>query len=149
MVHSFSSSDQTHPLNNGYPCRIVDDNLKRTFSSVEQYMMWEKARTFPGNEEVMKQVFETSDYATIKSLGRAVINFDPAVWSSVAESIVERACDLKVAQNVDVLAGLLATADETIEQINPNDPTWSAPGKNLLGTILMRVRDRHWASMLM
>lgn len=71
---TFTSNDHDHPLNNGYVCRIVDE--ERTFTSVEQYMMWHKARTFPGNETVMQSIMDTSDYATIKSLGRAVVNFD-------------------------------------------------------------------------
>lgn len=143
---TFTSNDHDHPLNNGYVCRIVDE--ERTFTSVEQYMMWHKARTFPGNDEVMQTIMETSDYATIKSLGRAVVNFDASAWSDVAETIVERGCTLKALQNTEVLAHLLSTKDETIQQMNPQDPTWSAPGKNLLGTILMRIRARQWSSML-
>ena len=143
---TFTPNDHCHPLSNGYLCRILDD--VHTFSSVEQYMMWHKARTFPGNETVMQSIMDTSDYATIKSLGRDVINFDPDVWSAVAETIVERACTLKASQNSEVLAHLLSTRDEHIQQTNPHDPTWSAPGRNLLGTILMRIRAREWSSML-
>ena len=78
---SFASHDQTHPLNNGYPCRLVVDG--RAFTSVEQYMMWCKADTFPGNETVKEDVLATNDYATIKALGRAVVHFDPDVWARV------------------------------------------------------------------
>ena len=146
MTTSFASSDQSHPLNNGYHCRIVEK--ERVFSSVEQYMMWYKAKTFPGNDSVMDDIMATADYTTIKSLGRAVVNFDPTVWSNVVETIVERGCDLKVSQNPEVMAYLLASRDSTIEQWNEADPTWSAPGKNLLGTILMRVRTRLWHDVL-
>ena len=84
-------------------------------------MVWQKAKTFPGNDAVMEDIMATDDYATIKSLGRVVVNFDPTTWSMVAESIVERGCDLKVSQNDDVIAYLLASCDATIQQWNEAD----------------------------
>ena len=87
-------------------------------------------------------------YAAIKGLGRKVRHFDPHVWSAHAERIVERACTLKVEQNPAVMACLVATGDAEIQQANPDDPTWSAPGGNLLGVILMRVRSRVWSAAL-
>ena len=118
------------------------------YSSVEQYMMAKKASLFPGNEDVYAEILSTAEYAAIKSLGRKVRNFDPHVWSVHAEKIVERACTLKVEKNPSVMACLMATRDTDIQQINPNDPTWSAPGGNLLGLILMRVRSRVWSAVL-
>ena len=143
---AFESSDQTHPLNNGFPCAF--ECADKVFNSVEQYMMWKKASMFHGNEKIASEIMMSHDYTTIKALGRQVQNFDPEVWSSVAESIVEFACSLKVYQNKDVMAALISTSDEVIEQKNINDLIWSAPGKNLLGTILMRIRRKLWADSL-
>jgi ribA/ribD-fused uncharacterized protein len=146
MVATFTSDDHSHPLNNRYVCRIVDD--ERSFTSVLQYMTWHRARTFPGNGAVMQFIMDTSDHATLETLGRAVVNFDADVWSHVAETVVERGCTLKALQNAEVFAHLLSTQDECIQQTDPHDPIWSAPGKNLLGTVLMSVRARQCASML-
>ncbi|OUU49653.1 MAG: hypothetical protein CBC12_07460 [Candidatus Puniceispirillum sp. TMED52] len=76
------------------------------------------------------------------------MNFEPDKWNAEAENIVFHGCLLKFTQNATARGSLLATGDSGIEQMNPNDPTWSAPGKNLLGNILMRVREHFWGSML-
>tara|TARA_Y100000748_G_scaffold263572_1_gene232640 strand:- start:305 stop:748 length:444 start_codon:yes stop_codon:yes gene_type:complete len=146
MLAVFESGDQTHPLNNGYPCTFKCGD--KVFNSVEQYMMWKKASIFHGNETIASAIMMSDDYTTIKALGRKVQNFDPEVWSSMAESIVQCACILKIYQNKDVMAALISTNDEVIEQKNINDPTWSSPGKNLLGVILMRARQQLWAASL-
>ena len=59
MSTTFESSDTFHPLNNGYLCAFTDG--QRRFVSVEQFMMWKKATTFPGNEEVASKILETHD----------------------------------------------------------------------------------------
>jgi len=146
MTTAFSSDDQSHPLNNGHPSPFVDGGQR--YSSVEQYMMAKKASLFPGNEDVHAEILSTVEYAAIKGLGRKVRHFDPHVWSAHAERIVERACTLKVEQNPAVMACLVTTGDAEIQQTNPDDPTWSAPGGNLLGVILMRVRSRVWSAAL-
>ena len=135
------------PLNNGYVAKFVDENGV-VFCSVEQYMMYKKADMFAGNENIKLEIMGTDDYDTIKACGRRVTNFVPEVWSSKAEDIVQHACMLKFAQNSTARGHLLGTGSSDIEQINPNDPTWSSPGKNLLGKILMRVRDNFWSGLL-
>ena len=45
------------------------------FSSVEQYMMYSKARCFK-DIAVAEQIMKTNDVAIIKSLGRSVSHYD-------------------------------------------------------------------------
>lgn len=77
--------DHDHPLNNGYVCRIVDDEC--TFTSVEQYMMWHKARTFPGNDEVMQSIYE---WVCIL-LGARVTNAMRGLMAGICASVVSTA----------------------------------------------------------
>ena len=72
---------------------------------------------------------QTTDYTTIKALGRQVVNFDPAAWSAKAEGIVERGCMLKAMCDPKVRSQLLMSGDKTIKQWNPNDANWAALAK--------------------
>lgn len=51
----------------------------------------------------------------------------------------------KTEQNADVREALLATGDEEIVEINPNDDFWgngaNGDGQNQTGKILMKIRD--------
>ena len=59
-------------LSNWYLSDFTIDGQK--FSSMEQYMMYEKARTF-GDMEIAVQIMETNQVGKIKSLGRLVKNY--------------------------------------------------------------------------
>lgn len=147
MAYTFSFRDLHCPLSNGYLTKFEDEN-GNVFSSVEQYMMYQKASMFEDNDDIKSEIMSTDDYDTIKGCGRRVANFDPEKWAQEARQIVEKGCTFKFEQNTYIRGILLGTGDKNIEQINPNDAIWSAPGQNLLGMILKSVRDRLWANML-
>lgn len=132
----FASSDQTHPLNNGFHCKFKDDN-ERVFVSVEQYMMWNKARMFPGNEKVANDILETADYDEIKTLGRRVVNFVPTDWEDRCFDIVKQGCLYK-ALCCPAMTSLLIT-DGPIQQTG--EGAWCHPGENRLGKVLQAVRS--------
>jgi ribA/ribD-fused uncharacterized protein len=131
-------------LANGFAARFVED--ERIFASVEQYMMFNKARLFEGNDNVCADIMATADYATIKALGRRVRNFDPEVWRERCVAIVARGCSLKFSQNPRLLAYLLHTGDAPLGQTG--DDAWSVGGENRLGEILQRVRADVWRGVL-
>jgi hypothetical protein len=121
----------------------------------EQYMMAEKARLFD-DEEVEKEIMNTTDPKLIKALGRKVRNFDPAVWDKVKYSIVLNGNYYKFTQNQAMMDFLLSTGDKILVEASPLDTIWgiglgkdnekafniaSWRGKNLLGFALMEVRD--------
>ena len=56
-------------LSNWYPVQFSVDGID--FSSMEQFMMYEKACCF-NDEKIAKQILATNDVAKIKALGRAV-----------------------------------------------------------------------------
>lgn len=144
---TFSDTDRFHPLHNGY-ITLITDEKGNTYVSVEQMMMRAKADLFVGNEALADEIMETTDYATIKALGRRVSGFDGHVWSRHCERIVEHACELKFAQNPCARAVLLETGDHPLIQESNSESAWSSPGQNLMGSILQRVRSRLWQHML-
>ena len=58
-----------------------------TFSSMEQYMMYNKAMVF-SDKEIAKQILETDDVSLIKDLDRKVKNYNDNHWNGVRQIIV-------------------------------------------------------------
>lgn len=64
-------------LGQWYPSPFIVSN--ETYATCEMWMMVQKARLF-GDEEIAKQMLQTTDPKTHKALGRKVKNFDGARW---------------------------------------------------------------------
>lgn len=125
------------------------------YSSMEKYMMAEKARLF-GDEEILEEIMSTNDTKKIKALGRKVRNFDDALWDENKYSIVLKGNFAKFAQNEEMRDFLLETKERIIVEASPYDKVWGIgmsaddekvenplmwKGENLLGFALMEVRD--------
>ena len=126
-----------------------------TFSSMEQYMMYEKAVLFK-DQTTAEKILQTDDVAEIKALGRTVQNFDDKVWVKEREGIVYRGVSEKFRQNPELAEKLEKTGKEIIAECAVKDRIWGIGlsmtdenrfcvekwrGQNLLGRILMRVRE--------
>ena len=103
-------------LSNWYLSDFVIGNIR--FSSMEQYMMYNKAVLF-NDRDIAGQILAVSDVGKIKELGRCVSNYNNSVWNGMRQIIIYK--------------GLL-------EKFRQNDiRAWK--GQNLLGYALMLVRD--------
>ena len=126
-----------------------------TFSSMEQYMMYEKAALFK-DQTTAEKILQTDDVAEIKALGRTVQNFDDKVWTKEREGIVYRGVSEKFRQNPELAENLDRTGEDIIAECAVKDRIWGIGlsmkdenrffidkwrGQNLLGNILMRVRE--------
>ena len=81
QVIGFHNPDEEYGfLSNWYPSRFTEMGIE--FSSMEQYMMYQKAICFR-DEETASQILNTDDVAQIKSLGRSVKNYDDHIWNGV------------------------------------------------------------------
>ena len=140
-------------LSNWYPSKFTMD--RKTFTSMEQYMMYRKAITF-GDTETAQAILSTDNVGKIKALGRSVRNYDDTLWNGVRQIIVYRGLLEKFRQNPDLKAQLLATYPHTLAEAALQDKIWGIgisnhdesryepdlwPGHNLLGFTLMMVRD--------
>ena len=126
------------------------------FSSLEQYMMYQKAVVFK-DEEIASQILKTSDVAEIKRLGRAVRNYDDHVWNGVRQIVVYEGLTAKFSQNEDLKGLLKETGDAILAECAVKDRIWGIglsttdpdrldrskwQGQNLLGYALMAVRNK-------
>ena len=118
-------------------------------------MMAGKAKLF-NDEEVFEEIMRCKDPKKIKSLGRKVKNFDEEKWNKAKIDIVFKGNYLKFMQNKNLKEFLLSTGNRIIVEVSPYDAVWGIKmsendefvnnplkwkGKNLLGFILMEVRD--------
>lgn len=125
------------------------------FSSMEQYMMYQKTVCFHDNE-IASQILKTSDVAEIKQLGRNVHGYDDHVWNGVRQIIVYEGLKAKFSQNPGLKQQLINTGDAVLAECAVKDRIWDIglsmtdperldgskwKGKNLLGYALMKVRD--------
>ncbi|MFD0870200.1 NADAR family protein [Paenibacillus residui] len=125
------------------------------YSCAEQYMMAEKARLFR-DDEMLAAILQAKHPKEMKAFGRAVRNFDKAVWDSQCYAIVKQGCLAKFSQNPQLGNFLRSTQNRILVEASPRDRIWgigmgpSNPdaenpmkwrGRNLLGFALTEARD--------
>ena len=140
-------------LSNWHRCQFAYHDVN--FTSVEQFMMFSKAKLF-GDEAAAEAILAARNPKDQKAIGRGVKGFDLAAWEAKRESIVYVGCREKFAQNPGLRSLLLATAPTELVEASPYDRIWGVGlgerdplildkanwrGTNLLGVTLMKVRD--------
>src|SRR5699024_11802900 len=118
-------------------------------------MMYEKALLFQ-DQEAAEKILQTDNAADIKALGRSVQHFDDKIWIKVREEIVYKGVREKFRQNPELAENLEKTGEEIIAECAVKDRIWGIGlsmkdenrfstdkwrGQNLLGKILMQVRE--------
>lgn len=155
MIIGFHNPDEEYGfLSNWTLSNFVVSRIE--FSSLEQYMMYQKAVVFK-DEEIASQILKTSDVAEIKRLGRAVRNYDDHVWNGVRQIVVYEGLTAKFSQNEDLKGLLKETGDAILAECAVKDRIWGIglsttdpdrldrskwQGQNLLGYALMAVRNK-------
>ena len=152
MICFHNPDEENGYLSNWYLSEFTVDDI--TFSSMEQYMMYEKAILFH-DQETAKKILQKDNVAEIKALGRIVQNFDDTVWVKSREEIVYKGVLEKFRQNPELRKRLERTGEEVIAECAVKDKIWGIglsmkdedrfcverwKGQNLLGKILMDVR---------
>lgn len=132
--------------NNEYGC----------FSNFSDHLVYLKGSDWPTSEHYFQaQKFEgtkyESDVRKCKGpMAAANMGRDRSLplrpdWESVKDNIMRVAVLAKFTQNKDCFTTLLSTADATLVEHTKNDNYWAdggdGSGKNMLGIILMEVRD--------
>ena len=125
------------------------------YSSMEQYMMYQKAILFDDWSTAQK-IRAISDVGKIKALGRAVKDYDDQVWNGMRQVIVYKGLLEKFRQNEELKTKLLATRPNILAECAVQDRIWGIglsmkddrrfdreewQGQNLLGFALMCVRE--------
>ena len=140
-------------FSNWYPSPFVLDDER--FANVEQYMMAKKAKLFD-DDATLQTIMNTESPADCKRLGRRVKGFDSLRWDAEKYGILMTGNLEKFRQNPDLGKKLMDTGEAVLAEASPKDRIWGIgmdadeagttdpkdwPGQNLLGMVLMEVRD--------
>ena len=136
-------------LSNWYLSEFNVSNI--TFSSMEQFMMYQKAMCF------CDQTIAKNDVAQIKKFGRQVSNYNENRWNGIRQIVVYEGLLAKFSQNLNLKDLLKATGDNLLAECAVKDKIWGVglsmsdpdrlditkwKGQNLLGYSLMMVREK-------
>lgn len=152
-THIYFWGDQS-PLSNFYqPIKIAYDG--NTFTSSEQFYMYYKALFF-GDTHIAERILKTDKQYMAKQLGREVSGFNETMWNTVKEDIMFNVVLMKFTLNEGVKHYLKSTGNKVLVEASPYDRVWGIGlyptdplvldeknwlGENLLGKVLMEVRD--------
>jgi ribA/ribD-fused uncharacterized protein len=140
-------------FSNWHQCRFAYHGVE--FTSVEQFMMFAKAKLFSDGESA-EAILANRHPKQQKALGRKVKGFNLDTWEEKRESIVYVGCREKFSQNPGLRSLLLSTVPTELVEASPYDLIWGVGigerdplildkanwrGKNLLGVTLTKVRD--------
>ena len=140
-------------LSNWYLSDFTVHGIK--YSSIEQYMMYQKAICF-NDKEIAEKILQTDNVGKIKALGREVKNYNDTVWNGLRQVTVYDGLLEKFRQNDELRAKLLSTNADMLAECAVTDKIWGIglsmkdeqrfdmrkwQGQNLLGFTLMRVRE--------
>ncbi len=154
IVCFHNPNEENGYLSNWYLSDFSVDGI--IFSSMEQYMMYQKAICFY-DKEIATQILQTRDVAQIKALGRSVSGYDDNYWNGVRQIVVYKGLLAKFSQNERLKEQLLGTNTALLAECAVKDKIWGIglsmkdpdrfnrikwQGQNLLGYTLMMVREQ-------
>lgn len=137
-----------------WPARFEVDGVE--YPTAEHWMMAGKARLF-GDGDRLQAILGADSPKQAKAMGRGVKPFDPARWDAAKRQIVFDGNLAKFSQNPELAAFLIDTGTKVLVEASPVDRVWGIGlaadderandptqwrGDNLLGFVLMDVRDR-------
>ena len=153
-VIGFHNPDEQYGfLSNWYMSDFTVDGV--SFSSMEQYMMYQKAVVFK-DKDIASKILKTDDVKRVKEYGRQVSNYNDTVWNGMRQIIIYKGLLEKFRQNEKLKKELLDTGDDILAECAVSDKIWGIglsmkdgnkndikawKGQNLLGFALMLVRD--------
>ena len=141
-------------FSNHFDCIFVVDGV--TFHSSESYYMYYKA-LYSYNYEIAEQILSLKSAALVKKLGSNLPGHNTKKWRKICILVMSIANWYKYNQNPELKRILLSTRGILLVEASRSDQYWSCGlemhskdivdkkkwrGLNVLGRILMSIRDR-------
>ena len=144
---------QGSPFSNFHPSPFEKDGVKYVCN--EQYIQAKKAEIFD-DDIAHASIMKTTNPYEMKKIGKRIRNFVGQLWLKESEKVAIDGCVAKFSQNPELRQNLMETGNKLIAEAS-TDKTWgtgeslnspgvlqksSWTGSNLLGKVLMAVRDQ-------
>ncbi len=146
IVNFYSSTDEYGCFSNISPHPIEVDGKR--WPTSEHYFQAQKFEDVVHTEEIRK----TKSPMIAARMGRDRKKPIRRDWQSVKVALMRKAVLAKFTQHDDIRQTLFATGDAKIVEHTENDSYWGdggdGSGKNMLGQILMQVREELKAGLL-
>lgn len=141
-------------LSNWYLSDFKVDDV--SFSSMEQYMMYQKAVVFE-DFKTAEEILRTQNVAIIKQYGRQVSNYNDVIWNGIRQIVIYKGLLAKFSQNETLCDNLRNTGSAILAECAVMDRIWGIGlsmkdtnrfdmnkwnGQNLLGFAIMQVREQ-------
>lgn len=154
IVCFHNPNEENGYLSNWYLSRFQIENI--SYSSMEQYMMYQKAIYFNDMITATK-IIATENVANIKAFGRSVSGYDDNYWNGIRQIVVYNGLLAKFSQNLELKDKLILTGNSVLAECAVKDKIWGIglsmnnpdrfdkdkwKGQNLLGYSLMMVREK-------
>lgn len=154
IVCFHNPNEENGYLSNWYLSRFQIENI--SYSSMEQYMMYQKAIYFNDMITATK-IIATETVANIKAFGRSVSGYDDNYWNGIRQIVVYNGLLAKFSQNLELKDKLILTGNSVLAECAVKDKIWGIglsmnnpdrfdkdkwKGQNLLGYSLMMVREK-------
>ncbi len=152
----FGANSPNGHFSNFYPSPMEISGKK--YNCSEQYFMKMKQEMFDeSNLALATEIMAETNPFNIKRLGRRVKNYNDTVWNANRAKVMEVGLKHKFLSNPILKAKLLASGDKILVEASPYDKIWGIglnekqaiqispdkwPGQNLLGKLLMKIRDQ-------
>lgn len=145
VIQFYHLNDEHGCFSNFAPYPIELKGL--TWPTTEHYF---QAQKFPGTERE-EEIRQAKSPTIAKRMGRSKKHPLRKDWVAVRDAIMREAVLAKFTQHDDLRQVLLDTGDAKLVEHAPQDDYWGdggdGSGKNMLGLILMSVRDELAASV--
>lgn len=124
-------------LCNFYPSKITIGKVN--YESVEHYYQSRKAKS--KNVRVWIASAPNGHYAF--NAGRAIVSGEHVKnWNKIRVKVMRRALLAKFTQNTNLRLKLLKTGNAVLHEDNPYGSYWAIDGKDVLGRLLMELREK-------
>jgi len=153
IVCFYKPYEENGYLSNEYLSEFMVKGVR--FSSVEQYMIYQKALQF--NDYYLRDsILMTDDVSVIKQIGCGVKNYNETIWNGKRQLILYSGLLSKFSQNEELREKLLNTGASILAECSVHDRIWGIgisiddarrysvdqwTGQNLQGFSLMHVRN--------
>ena len=139
VINFYNTGDEYGEFSNFAPYPILLDG--KTWPTSEHYFQAQKFL----NDGIQENIRRTKTPMIAARMGRDRSKPLRADWESVKDDIMRKAVRAKFTQHDGLKQKLLDTGDAKIVEHTENDSYWGdggdGSGKNMLGMILMQVRD--------